>query len=165
MPGCQNASNREGAARQKPVGASHFKLSQALGIMRRQKRKPIEKISVAHEDLPSHHPNAWHSVVFVERFEGEVTSDLLKAVLMAAIEAAGGDQGLGLSEGGAELRLKSGEVLEAVWFGPKKKEMNEGAHLFARQTGRMLATYDGSGHLRLASGELLCSSNSEAFHW
>ena len=133
--------------------------------MRRQKREPIEKTSVAHAQLPSQHPNAWQGVVFIQRFEGEVTADLLRGVLMAAVEAAGGDNGLGLSEGEMEIRLHSGEVLEAVWFGPKRVEMNAGARLFARQTGRQLAAYDDSGNLCLSSGAVLCASNSEAFKW
>ncbi len=133
--------------------------------MRRQKRKPIEKTSVAHAQLPSQHPNAWGGVVFVQRFEGEVTGDLLKGVLMAAVEATGCDNGLGLHEGGMEIRLNSGEVLEAVWFGPKRKELNEGARLFARQSGRKLAAYDDTGNICLSSGTVLSESNSEAFKW
>ncbi len=133
--------------------------------MRRQKRKPVEKISVAHTQLPSQHPNAWQGVVFIQRFQGEVTGDLLTGVLMAAVEAAGGDNGLGLSEGGMEIRLHTSEVLEAVWFGPKRVEMNEGARLFARRTSRQFAAYDDSGNLRLSSGTVLCASNSEAFKW
>jgi hypothetical protein len=133
--------------------------------MRRQKRKPIEKLIVAHDQLPSNHPNAWQSVVFIQRFEGEATRDLLKGVLIASAEAAGSDDGLGLSEGGAEIRLKSGEILEAVWFGPKKKELTVGAHRFALQTSRMIAAYDNSGNIALSSGTKLCASNSEAFKW
>ncbi|WP_147282903.1 hypothetical protein [Pseudorhodoferax soli] len=133
--------------------------------MRRQKRKLIEKTPVAHAELPSQHPNAWQGVVFVQRFDGEVTSDLLKGVLVAAVEATGGDNGLGLSEGGMEIRLNSGEVLEAIWFGPKRVEMNQGARLFAHQTGRQLAAYDDTGNLCLSSGDVLSEGDSEAFKW
>lgn len=133
--------------------------------MRKQKRKPIEKVQVTHKELPGQHPNARQSVVFVQRFEGEVTCDLLKGVLLAATEAFAGDNGLGLHEGGGEVRLSSGEVLEAVSFGPRKVEMNAGAKLFADKTDRLLASYDSSGNLRLPSGSVLSETNSEAFRW
>lgn len=137
----------------------------ALGVMRRQKREPIEKVAVAHAELPGQHPNARQSVVFIQRFEGEVTGDLLKGTLLAAIESAGDNTGLGLHEGGGELRLNSGEVLEAVSFGPKKVEMNTGARLFAQKSGRLLAVYDSTGNLLLPTGTVLSASNSEAFKW
>ncbi|MBL6749223.1 MAG: hypothetical protein ISP90_01810 [Nevskia sp.] len=133
--------------------------------MRRQKRKPIEKRLVAHTELPAQHPNARQSVVFIQRMDGEVTRDLLSGVLLAAIDVAGSSDGLGLHEGGAEIRLNTGQVLEAVAFGPKKAELNAGARLFAQKTNRLLATYDAAGFLHLQSGEVLSASNSEALKW
>ena len=133
--------------------------------MRRHERNQIEKRPVAHTELPGQHPNARQSVVFVQRMDGETIQDLLDGVILAAMEAAGSGDGLGLHEGGAEVRLTTGEVLEAVAFGPKKAELGVGARLFAQRTNRLLATYDASGCLCLQSGVVLSRSNSEALQW
>ena len=148
-----------------PSEASDFSPPHHSASMSRPKRKPIEKIVVAHDELPGSHPNAWQNVVFIQRFDGETIRDLMAGVLVAASEATGIKDGLGLHEGGAEIRLKSGEVLEAVHFGPKKKELNAGAHRFALQTSRLIAAYDNWGNIALSSGTKLCSSNSEARKW
>jgi hypothetical protein len=115
--------------------------------------------------MPGNHPNAYESYVFLERRAGESTDDLLSGVLHAAAEASGLKDGLGVHEGGAEIHLPDGSVLEAVGFGPMTSELRIGAEAFAVRTDRAMAFWSSDGVLRTLEGTTIREDGCTFKEW
>jgi hypothetical protein len=117
------------------------------------------------ESLPGNEPGVYGSYVYIQRFNGETIDDLMSGILRAAAEVAGFKHGLGVSEAGAEIRLRTGEILEAVAFGGFDREQMLGAQRFAAQSRRLVAAFAGPGRLVLANGEPLSELGMACYKW